>query len=490
MSTLLMLLSCWAVIGWVFRLDIAAMVYQWSTSATFSYGFLVLPGAAFLAWQRLGSIPGNSHRPAWIMLLPALAVLCLWLAGRLAGIQAAAQLSVVMLVIIAFWLTLGHRTAWHFAWPLAFLLFLVPEGQFLVPRLMSWTADFTVAAVKLSGIPIYRDAMQFSIPAGDFAIVEACSGVRFLLASLALGFFMAGALFDSWWRRVVLIFFAVIVPLIGNGLRAYIIVLIGHLSDMRLVADHILIGQIFFSALFFIMALLAVRYADKLIMAGYKPLPFVAQTELGQRTDLLAAIAFIVLLLCASIAHARLQDRLTQRPLGPSPTLPTLTGHWSGPGDADDSWQPLYLKPHRLLAGRYADVDVFVVIYGHQADGAELVNARNRLFDGDRWTAYEQQRGQRANSSLRYEELEIRAGLNKRLLRYWYLLDGTAVLQPEVAKLQELTQLPRRERSTSSLIIMGLAFEGDVAKAAAQLDEFIDAFCGATVDENYLSPCG
>ncbi len=489
-SALLALLICWVVIGWLFRADFAAMLYQWSTSATFSYGFLVLPGAAFLVWQRLGNAPSKSHRPAWVILLPTLGVLLLWIAGRLAGIQAATQLCAVLLLINSFWLILGHRTTWHFAWPLAFLLFMVPEGQFMVPRLMNWTADFTVAAVKISGIPIYRDALQFSIPSGDFAIVEACSGVRFLLASLALGFFMAGALFDSWRRRALLLLFALVMPLVGNGLRAYIIVLVGHLSEMRLVADHILIGQVFFSALFFFMALLAVRYADRPILSGFAPLGFTPADGHATRGVTFAVIAMLSLLLCTTLAHARLQDRLAKRPLGPSPALPQLAGKWAGPDHARNSWQPRYRNPHQQIAGRYGGVDIFVVIYGHQTEDAELVNAQNRLFDGDRWTAYDRRRGRLAGSELRYDQVEVRSGLNKRLLRYWYLLDGQAVLQPQVAKLQELTQLLRRERPTSSLISLGIAFEGNVSQASAALDEFMQVFCKARIEKNQLPPCG
>jgi hypothetical protein len=43
------------------------------------------------------------------------------------------------------------------AFPLAFLLLMVPNGEGLIPGLIEFTADFTVAAVQLIGIPVHRE---------------------------------------------------------------------------------------------------------------------------------------------------------------------------------------------------------------------------------------------------------------------------------------------------------------------------------------------
>ena len=65
--------------------------------------------------------------------------------------------------------------------------FAVPVGEFLLPVFMEWTADFTVLALRLSGIPVYREGLQFVIPSGNWSVVEACSGIRYLIASLMVG---------------------------------------------------------------------------------------------------------------------------------------------------------------------------------------------------------------------------------------------------------------------------------------------------------------
>ena len=73
------------------------------------------------------------------------------------------------------------------AFPLGFLFFAVPIGDFMLPQLMEWTADFTVLALRLSGVPVYREGLQFIIPSGAWSVVEACSGIRYMIASVTVG---------------------------------------------------------------------------------------------------------------------------------------------------------------------------------------------------------------------------------------------------------------------------------------------------------------
>ncbi|TNY03004.1 archaeosortase/exosortase family protein, partial [Escherichia coli] len=67
------------------------------------------------------------------------------------------------------------------AFPLGFLFFAVPFGDFLTPWLMERTADFTVVALRASGIPVFREGLEFIIPSGSWSVVQACSGIRYLM---------------------------------------------------------------------------------------------------------------------------------------------------------------------------------------------------------------------------------------------------------------------------------------------------------------------
>jgi exosortase len=64
--------------------------------------------------------------------------------------------------------------------------------------------------------------------------VEACSGVRYLISSVTLGCLYAYLTYQSTKKRLLFIAVSIVVPIIANGLRAYMIVMIGHLSGMEL----------------------------------------------------------------------------------------------------------------------------------------------------------------------------------------------------------------------------------------------------------------
>ncbi|MBN8281312.1 MAG: exosortase, partial [Gammaproteobacteria bacterium] len=245
------------------RASFAGMAFQWSSSSTFSYGVLIAPIALFLAWrerQRLAALPPTG--PAWLPLLLALPVAAGWALAALLDVNVVHHFAAVMLVILAIWAVIGTPAARALWFPLAYLLLMVPFGEFLVPTLMQWTADFAVLAVSLSGVPVFQDGYVFSLPTVDFEVIKACSGIRFLMATLAAGTVFAWVAYQSWRKRWLFLLACFLVPVVGNLLRAYLVVMLVHLSDGRLAGAHVTYGTIFFGAILVALFLVGARYAD------------------------------------------------------------------------------------------------------------------------------------------------------------------------------------------------------------------------------------
>ena len=110
-----------------------------------------------------------------------------WLVAAAGQVQVVQQYAMTAMVPAAVLALAGRRVAWALAFPLAFLLLAVPFGEAFLPRLMDWTADFTVGALRATGIPVYREGTFFAIPSGSWSVVEACSGLRYLIASVTVG---------------------------------------------------------------------------------------------------------------------------------------------------------------------------------------------------------------------------------------------------------------------------------------------------------------
>ena len=209
----------------------------------------------WLVWRQRQQLLATPARPWWFALIAIAAAGSLWLVMSVAEVNSARQFALVLMLQGAIVAIVGPAVARVAALPLLFLLFAVPAGEFLLPTLMEWTADFTVAALRASGVPVYREANHFIIPSGAWSVVEACSGLRYLIASMVIGVVYAAVSYRTVGRRIAFIGASIVVPLVANWLRAYMIVMIGHLSNNELAVgvDHLIYGWLFFGV---VMALL------------------------------------------------------------------------------------------------------------------------------------------------------------------------------------------------------------------------------------------
>ena len=226
----------------------ASLVATWDASGTYSHGFLIVPAFLWLVWTRRQVLSRLPVRPSW-WALPVLAVTgAIWLAAQWTSLALPAQFALVAMVPAATAATLGAAWVRALLFPFAFLFFAVPFGESWVPVLMDWTADFTVAALKLSGVPVYRDGLHFDIPSGKWSVVDSCSGIRYLFACLSVSSLYSWTIYRGTARRLLFIGCALVIAIVANWIRAYGIVMLGHLSNNQIAtgADHLVYGGLFF----------------------------------------------------------------------------------------------------------------------------------------------------------------------------------------------------------------------------------------------------
>ena len=255
-------LLCW--IAFLYQVTGWGMVQIWWRSETFTHGFLVLPIVLWLIWRARDRVKLIAPRPAVGMFFIVALVALGWLMADLAGVNSVAQLAFVALLALTVPTLLGMSVTRLILFPLSFLFLSVPIGEVFLPQLMEWTADFTVFALRLSGIPVFREGLQFVIPSGNWSVVEACSGVRYLIASFTVGTLFAYLNYQSTKRRVLFILVAIIVPVVANWVRAYMIVMLGHLSGNKLAVgvDHLVYGWVFFGIVIMLMFAIGIRWSE------------------------------------------------------------------------------------------------------------------------------------------------------------------------------------------------------------------------------------
>jgi exosortase A len=382
-SSLVALVLVLAAIVAVYFRTAVGMVTIWSRSETFTHGFLVPPIALWLCWRMRGALvpmrPSPSLSAVGLMVLVGF----LWLLGDLVVVNSVTQLAFVALMVLAVPAVLGWPVARVLAFPLGFLFFAVPLGEFLLPTLIEWTADFTVLALRLTGIPVFREGNQFVIPTGRWSVVEACSGVRYLIASLTVGTLFAYLNYKSYARRWLFVGVSILVPVLANWLRAYMIVMLGHLSNNRIATgvDHIVYGWVFFGVVIAIMFMVGARWADAPAGPATPLVTPVAHKSAAVATWVATVAAILVLAMPVGIRQAIAGA-------GPSgaPNLQTEAlgaKGWQVVSQAP-TWKPSFsgaaAESNLLLARDGKTVGVYLAYYRHQDYERKLVSSNNVLI--------------------------------------------------------------------------------------------------------------
>lgn len=430
----------------VFWETATSMVRIWLRSETFTHAFLVIPITAWLIWRRRHDLAAQTPRAQPLWLLPMAAAAFLWLLGELAGVAPASQFALVSLVVLTVPALCGWGVARRILFPLLFLFFTVPFGEFAVPQLMDWTADFTVAALVATGIPVYREGLQFVIPSGNWSVIEACSGVRYMISSFMVGTLFAYLNYRSMWRRIVFAVVALVVPLVANWLRAYMIVMIGHLSGNELAVgvDHLIYGWVFFGIVIGLMFFIGARWSEP------DAPPEARASAVGSGTANAGgnwfAMAGIALLAFGVQAwHGQLT-----RPQGlaaPQLALPAAPAGWT-PATAPMPWPPSFKHPAAEASQAYERGDrrvwVWIGYYRQQDLRSKLISSANGIVPITENTDWQQaDRGWRpAGSGLpAYRTVSIRKGhamsaADEQRLRVWqaYWIGGRWTVSDARAK--------------------------------------------------------
>ncbi len=366
---------------------VRSIVSVWNSSETFAHGYVILPISLWLIWRRRENFSLYPPQP-WPPALLLLGVLGIgWLAAQLGEVQVVSQYTFVAMLPVAALALFGPRLAGSLTFPLLFLLFAVPFGEIFVGPLIQFTADFTVWAVRATGIPVLRSGTRFELPTGSWSVVEACSGVRYLISSITLGCLYAYLTYRSAARRALFIGLSVIVPIIANGLRAYMIVMIGHLSGMELATgvDHIIYGWLFFGLVMFVMFWIGSFWREDTAVApaaasAANAVPTSAPRAAGTPPRLPAMVIGVLLVCAFWPALALMGERVNHNPAPVRLADVAVTA----PAAADFAdWKPFYMEPdarfHRAYQAGGLPVSLTVLYYRNQNPDKNLISSMNRL---------------------------------------------------------------------------------------------------------------
>ncbi|MBU6417687.1 MAG: EpsI family protein, partial [Xanthomonadaceae bacterium] len=467
-----------------YRQTVESLVWVWAHDGTYQYAFLIFPLAAWIAFDQRHRLRANPPVPSLWGLLAVILLACVWYAGRLLDINLVQHFAFVAMfpaLVLACW---GWRALRVLVFPLAYLvIFAVPWGDSMVGPLQDITAHFAVHALELTGTPVLLNGREIVTPSAVWMVADACSGVKFFLACTALGCLYAWLMYQRWWKRVLFVVLAAVVPVIANGFRVYFTVLIGDTWGIHYATgtDHMIFGWQFFGTVLVLLLLVGWFFRDRLVAREVPP----ARNDkpVGMRAAIWVAA---VIALIAGPALAAEVGSMVARPEQVQLVAPALAG-WSGPHAAADGWQPSFKGAAGEVQANYrssihaGEVGLFHAVYiGKPRRGHSLITYGNNVYDPNRARIL-------ASSALRVElaggasvaarELRLADAEGPRVVWYWYCVDSRCTASPVLTKLLQAWGVLRGRPTRSSVWALS-ARVGNGDEARADLRAFARALPG------------
>lgn len=200
------------------------MVDRWSVKDTYySHGFLVPFISAFIVWlkrEKLSKMKIKPSNAGWLFLVPGIlihAISALW------RIYFSSGFSLLLVLVGLVLLFLGKEFLRQLMFPISFLIFMIPLPLVAIAnlsfRLKIFAAGVSTGIINKLGVPAIREGSVIRTMHSYLMVEDPCSGIRSLIALIALGALMAYFSNISRPRKIILFLSSIPIAISTNIIR-------------------------------------------------------------------------------------------------------------------------------------------------------------------------------------------------------------------------------------------------------------------------------
>ncbi len=211
------------LLGGLYAGVVPHLVEQWASDDDYTHGFLILPLALYFTWEKRDTLRRLTPVPNPLgAALLALGLLML-VVGSIGAELFLQRFSLIVVLAGLVWLILGTQLLHELAFPLAFLVFMVPLPAIVMNAvafpLQLFAAQTATLCMETAGIPVLREGNTIVLANTTLEVAEACSGIRSLQALLALGAVYGHFTQKVAWKKWALVVLSVPIAIAANAFR-------------------------------------------------------------------------------------------------------------------------------------------------------------------------------------------------------------------------------------------------------------------------------
>lgn len=458
------LLLCTAFVCIAFWPTVRSLDAIWSDAGnprpTYKHGYFVVLIALWLIFRERARLAAAVPRASPVAMLAVCAASLAWMIAWRAGLQIAHQVLLPLLLWGAILAVAGWSAARIVLFPIAYLYFGIPIWDAAVLPLQWLTTVVNEALLALAGIPAWVHDNSVTITAGTFVIEQGCSGLHYLIVTLAIAALHGEIHRDSLRTRLLVMAVAVAFALLTNWLRVFTIIVAGHLTDMQhflVKVDHYYFGWVLF----------AIGLAGLLWLAQRLPAsaeqPVNARSSTGVARGVSAAALVLTLVALGIGPGVALTASLRPPSSGLVIGAPTVAG-LAPPRPYTGAWHPTYPDAQGMLQVTYRTagglpLTAYAAIYLEQSQGHELIGYGRSVL-GEGWRAVEN----RQRRGAAYEAEVIDGSLLRHVVQWRYRVGRHWSDSERQAQLMYALSSPWR-RTPSTVIALSAPCKPDCDRA-------------------------
>lgn len=248
------------------------LVTKWLASDDYNHAFLTLPIIFYMVWAKRTKLLDNPVRCSSLgLILLGLSVL-IYMFAMLTQVHTIITLSMLMTVVSVIVYLGGVNTFKDMLTPLILFVMLIPVPDQLYIQitfpLQLKVSQISEMIIRWIGVPILREGNIMITPEKSFEVVEACSGLRSMIALFTLSVIIGYFTLIKSISKLILVVVSIPVAIFINIIRVIFMILLFHFFSIDLAAgiSHTIMGMVIFGIallILFIMQFILKRVLEQ-----------------------------------------------------------------------------------------------------------------------------------------------------------------------------------------------------------------------------------
>lgn len=199
------------------------LISVWMNDEDYSYAFLIPFITAYLIWERRRQVANTPISINWVGGALFFFFLIVSVYGILGSSPSAVRPAIPLIILSITLFCFGWEMFKVLAFPLSMLIFMIPLptlfGTVVGIHLKTISTLLGKAILVLAGISVFVEGNVIDLGVTQLQVVDACSGLRYILPLLALGVLFAYFFEKTKWKQVLLVLSTIPIAIVTNGLR-------------------------------------------------------------------------------------------------------------------------------------------------------------------------------------------------------------------------------------------------------------------------------